>query len=121
MPRLIEGPAVVEAAGQPPKRIEEYVGLVRTGDAHLSVARMVSPEGWSEPAQRPDFLEITVVLRGAIRVEHDGGALRVAAGQAVVCLPGERVRYATPEPGGAEYVAVCVPAFSPARVHREEP
>ena len=120
MPRLISAPAVVKAAGTRPKRIEEYAGRVNTGHAAVSVARMQSPEGWEEPGQRPDFEEITVVLRGRLRVEHEGGALDVAEGQAVVTAPGEWVRYSTPHPDGAEYVAVCLPAFSPATVHRDE-
>lgn len=119
MPRLIPEPAVVRAAGSKPKRIEEFVGRVRTGHQSVSVARMRSPEGWVEPAQRPDFEEITLVLSGVLRVEHDGGVIDVRSGQAVVAGPGERIRYSTPEPGGAEYVAVCLPAFSPETVHRE--
>jgi mannose-6-phosphate isomerase-like protein (cupin superfamily) len=119
MPTLIDSPTVLIAAGQPPKRIEEYAGRARTGHSAVSVARMVSPGGWSEPAQRPEFEEITVVLRGRLRVEHDGGALDVRAGQAVITRRGERVRYATPDPEGAEYVAVCLPAFAPETVHRE--
>ncbi|MBI3128199.1 MAG: cupin [Candidatus Tectomicrobia bacterium] len=119
MPRLIDAPAVVEAAGTKPKRIEEYAGRVRTGHERVSVARMVSPQGWEEPGQRPEFEEITVVLRGMLRVEHAGGVMDVKAGQAVVCSPGEWVRYSTPEPGGAEYVAVCLPAFSAETVHRD--
>lgn len=119
MPTLVEAPAVLLAAGHPPKRIEEYAGRARTGHAQVSVARMVSPGGWSEPAQRPEFEEITLVLRGRLVVEHDGGALDVRAGQAVITRPGERVRYATPDPGGAEYVAVCLPAFAPETAHRE--
>jgi len=119
MPRLIEAPSVIEAAGNKPKRIEEYAGRVNSGHAEVSVARMRSPEGWVEPGQRPEFEEITVVLAGMLRVEHEGGALEVRAGQAVVTAPGEWVRYATPEPGGAEYVAVCLPAFSPDTVHRD--
>lgn len=120
MPRWIEGPAVVQAAGNKPKRIEEYVGRVNTGHAAVSVARMSSPEGWQEPGQRPDFEELTLVLRGYLRVEHAAGTLDVRAGQAIVTAPGEWVRYSTPEPGGAEYVAVCLPAFSPETVHRDE-
>ena len=119
MPTLISAPTIVQAAGTKPKRIEEYAGRVNSGDARVSVARMVSPEGWEEPGQRPDFQEITLVLRGMLRVEHEGGVLEVGAGQAVVAHPGEWVRYASPAPGGAEYVAVCVPAFSPATVHRD--
>ncbi len=119
MPRLVAAPAVVEAAGNLPKRIEEYAGRVATGHAGVSVARMVSPQGWVEPGQRPEFEEVTVVLRGMIRVEHEQGALEVRAGQAVVTLPGEWIRYSTPEPGGAEYVAICLPAFSMDTVHRD--
>ncbi len=119
MPTLIPQPTVVAPAGNKPKRIEEYAGLVNSGHAAVSVARMVSPEGWQEPGQRPEFEEITVVLQGMRRVEHDAGTLDVRAGQAVVAAPGEWVRYSSPEPGGAEYVAICVPAFSPATVHRD--
>ena len=120
MPRLIEQPTVIQAAGNKPKRIEEYAGRVNSGHAGVSVARMVSPEGWEEPGHRPEFEEMTVVLKGMIRVEHEGGSLDVRAGQAVVSVPGEWVRYSSPEPGGAEYVAICLPAFSPAIVHRDE-
>ena len=119
MPRLIEGPTVIAAAGNKPKRIEEFAGHVNSGHAGVSVARMVSPQGWQEPGQRPEFEEITVVLRGMIRVEHDSGTTDVRAGQAIVTAPGEWVRYSTPEPGGAEYIAVCTPAFSPSTVHRD--
>jgi mannose-6-phosphate isomerase-like protein (cupin superfamily) len=120
MPKLITAPAVVKAAGTKPKRIEEFAGRVNSGHSGVSVARMVSPEGWLEPGQRPEFEEITVVLKGLLRVEYDGGALDVRAGQAVVTAPGEWIRYSTPEAGGAEYVAVCLPAFSPDTVHRDE-
>lgn len=120
MARLISGPTVVQAVGNRPKKIEEYAGLVNSGHAGVSVARMVSPGGWEEPGQRPEFEEISVVLRGMLRVEHAGGTLDVRAGQAVVSLPGEWVRYSTPEPDGAEYLAVCLPAFSPHTVHRDE-
>jgi mannose-6-phosphate isomerase-like protein (cupin superfamily) len=120
MPRLIDRPAVVEAAGNKPKRIEEFAGRVNSGHRGVSVARMVSPQGWQEPGQRPEFEEITVVLRGMLRVEHEGGVLDVRAGQALVASPGEWIRYSTPEDGGAEYVAVCLPAFSPSTVHRDE-
>ena len=120
MPKLIEEPTVIQSAGNKPKRLEEYVGRVNTGDAGVSVARMVSPEGWVEPGQRPGFREITLVLRGLLRVEHNEGVIDVRAGQAVVTSPGEWVRYDTPEPGGAEYVAVCVPAFAPSTVHRDD-
>lgn len=119
MPRLIESPTLIEAAGKPPKRIEEYVGLVNSGHASLSVARMVSPKGWVEPGQRPDFEEFTLVLAGQLHVEYEGGAIDVRAGQAVVTRPGEWVRYSTPTAGGAEYIAVCLPAFAPDSVHRD--
>ena len=119
MPRLIPQPTVVAAAGNKPKQIEEYAGRVNSGHTHLSVARMVSPGGWVEPGQRPEFEEVTVVLRGMVRVEYEGGVLDVRAGQAVVTAPGEWVRYSSPEPDGAEYIAVCTPAFSPATVHRD--
>lgn len=119
MPRLIFQPSVIEAAGNKPKRIEEYAGRVNSGHATVSVARMVSPGGWQEPGQRPEFEEITVVLRGLLRVESESGTLEVQAGQAVVTAPGEWVRYSTPLPEGAEYVAVCLPAFSPSTVHRD--
>ncbi|HEX4498259.1 MAG TPA: cupin [Thermoanaerobaculia bacterium] len=120
MPRLIAQPTVIQAAGNKPKRIEEYAGRVNSGHAAVSVARMVSPEGWEEPGQTPEFEEVTVVLKGMVRVEHAGGALDVRAGQAVVAAPGEWIRYSSPEPGGAEYVAICLPAFSPDTVHRDE-
>jgi len=110
----------VAAAGEPPKLIDEFVGRASTGDARLSIARMRSPCGWAEPGQRPDFDEFTVVLRGALLVEHEGGQLTVEAGQAVHTRPGEWVRYSTPGPGGAEYISVCVPAFAPGTVHRDD-
>jgi len=120
MPRLIAAPAIVAAAGTKPKRIEEFAGRVNSGHDRVSVARMASPPGWVEPGQRPEFEEITVVLRGMLRVEHDGGVIDVRAGQAIVTAPGEWIRYSTPEPEGAEYVAVCIPAFSPDTVHRDQ-
>ena len=119
MPRHIAAPTVIEAVGNVPKRIEEFVGRVNSGHPGVSVARMVSPAGWQEPGQRPEFGEYTLVLRGSLRVEFEGGSLTVRAGEAVATDPGEWVRYGSPEPGGAEYVAVCVPAFSPATVHRD--
>ena len=119
MPKLIPAPTVIQAAGNKPKRIEEFAGRVNSGHSAVSVARMTSPEGWIEPGQRPEFEEITVVLRGLVRVEHHGGVLDVRAGQAVVTAPGEWVRYSTPEAEGAEYVAICLPAFSPDTVHRD--
>lgn len=119
MPRLIEHPTVVSSAGNKPKRIQEYVGRVNTDHAGVSVAKMTSPEGWEEPGQRPAFEEVTLVLRGRLCVEHEAGQLDVREGQAVVTQPGEWVRYSTPDEGGAEYVAVCVPAFSPDTVNRD--
>ncbi|MCC6214651.1 MAG: cupin [Polyangiaceae bacterium] len=119
MPTLLEGPVRVEAAGTPPKLIDEYIGRARTGEERVSVAHMRSPTGWREPGQRPEFDEFTVVLRGCLRVEHEGGAMDVRAGQAVATQAGEWVRYSTPEEGGAEYLAVCLPAFSPVTVHRD--
>ena len=120
MPQRIEHPARIEAAGNKPKRIDEFVGQVNSGEGKLSIAHMRSPGGWQEPGQTPEFDEFTVVLNGLLRVEHRGGVMDVRAGQAVHTLPGEWVRYSTPEEGGAEYIAVCVPAFSPATVHRDE-
>jgi len=120
MPTLISHPTVIQSAGNKPKKIEEFAGRVNTGQGHVSVAKMQSPPGWIEPGQRPAFEEITVVLHGLLRVEHEGGVMDVRAGQAVVSHPGEWVRYSTPEPGGAEYVAICLPAFSPETVHRDE-
>jgi mannose-6-phosphate isomerase-like protein (cupin superfamily) len=119
MPRLISQPKRIHAHGQPPKVIEEYIGRVNSQTADLSVARMVSPTGWSEPLQTPEFSEYTVVLRGVLRVETDDGMFDVAEGQAIIVQAGERVRYSTPGREGAEYIAVCLPAFSPETVHRE--
>jgi quercetin dioxygenase-like cupin family protein len=118
MPKHIAAPKVIEAAGNKPKRIEEYVGRVNSDTAEVSVARMQSPAGWVEPGQTPEFDEYTVVLRGTLRVTSRDGVIDVAAGQAVITPAGEWVQYSTPE--GAEYVAVCLPAFSPATVHRDE-
>jgi mannose-6-phosphate isomerase-like protein (cupin superfamily) len=119
MPKLIQAPTRIQAAGTKPKLIEEYVGRANSGDAAVSIAHMHSPGGWSEPAQTPEFDEYTVVLRGMLRVAHRGGVLDVRAGQAVIARRGEWVQYSTPEQDGAEYVAVCLPAFSPETVHRE--
>lgn len=119
MPRLIQKPTVIDCVGTKPKQIQEFAGRVNSGHASVSVARMISPTGWEEPGQRPEFEEITVVLRGSLQVQHESGVLDVAAGQAVVTAAGEWVRYSTPGPEGAEYVAVCLPAFSPATVHRD--
>jgi ethanolamine utilization protein EutQ (cupin superfamily) len=118
MPKLIESPSRVEAAGTKPKLIDEYVGRVNTGEERVSVAHMRSPAGWVEPGQRPDFDEYTVVLEGALHVEHEGGTLAVSAGQAVLVAGGEWVRYSTPD--GASYIAVCLPAFAPDTVHRDD-
>ena len=120
MPELIQDPSRVEAAGTKPKLIDEFVGRVNTGEERLSVARMNSPQGWVEPGQRPDFDEWTLVLDGTLTVEHEGGSLDVSAGQAILVRGGEWVRYSTPYAGGAEYVAVCLPAFSPDTVHRDD-
>jgi len=120
MPTLIARPTVMPAAGNKPKLIEEFIGRVNSGHSSLSVAHMESPQGWVEPGQRPDFEEITVVLGGTVRVEYEGGVMDVHAGQAVVTKRGEWVRYSSPAPGGAEYVAICLPAFSMETVHRDE-
>jgi mannose-6-phosphate isomerase-like protein (cupin superfamily) len=119
MPTLIPAPTRVTAAGNKPKLIDEYVGRVNSETRDISVAHMRSPGGWIEPGQTPEFREITVVLKGQLRVEHKGGAIDVRAGQAVVCQPGEWVRYSTPGEEGAEYVAICLPAFSMDTVHRD--
>jgi hypothetical protein len=120
MPKFIAAPTRVEAAGTPPKLIDEYVGRVNTRTEVLSIAHMRSPCGWSEPGQRPTFREYTVVLRGVLLVDFEGGTLEVRAGQGVVCEPDEWVRYSTPGEDGAEYIAVCLPAFSPDTVHRSK-
>lgn len=120
MPELIESFTQVEAAGEPPKTIREYVGRVNNAEERVSVAHMTSPSGWVEPGQRPDFDEYTVVLRGSLRVEHESGKLDVDAGQGVLCRAGEWVRYSTPGPDGADYVAVCLPAFAMDAVHRDD-
>ena len=119
MPELIPTPTRIVAAGNKPKAIEEYVGRVNSRTATLSIAHMRSPAGWEEPGQRPEFDEYTLVLKGMLRVSHESGSLEVRAGQAVVARAGEWVRYASPEADGAEYVAVCLPAFSPDTVHRD--
>ncbi len=117
MPELIEAPVRVEAAGEPPKLIEEFVGRASNREERVSVARMRSPAAWSEPGQRPEFDEYTVVLSGMLRVESEDGSLDVQAGQCVLARGGEWVRYSTPE--GAEYIAMCLPAFAPDTVHRD--
>src|SRR5919107_394484 len=117
MAELIESPVRVEAAGQPPKTIEEFTGRASTGETRASIARMRSPAGWSEPGQRPEFDEYTVVLGGTLQVETEHGTLQVYAGKGILVRAGEWVRYSTPD--GAEYLAVCLPAFSPETVHRD--
>ncbi len=120
MPEVIRAPTRVTAAGNKPKIIEEYIGRVNSGDDRLSIAHMRSPGGWVEPGQTPKFDEYTVVLRGQLRVTHRGGAVDVRAGQAIIARAGEWVQYSTPGEEGAEYIAVCLAAFSPQTVHRDE-
>jgi mannose-6-phosphate isomerase-like protein (cupin superfamily) len=120
VPQLIPSPVRVEAAGTKPKIIDEYAGVPSLGERRVSVAHMRSPSGWVEPGQRPDFDEYTVVLAGTLHVEHEDGALDVTAGQGVLVRGGEWVRYSTPGEDGAEYVAVCLPAFTPDTVHRDD-
>jgi mannose-6-phosphate isomerase-like protein (cupin superfamily) len=119
MPQLISKPARVTAAGNKPKIIDEYIGRVNSGESKLSLARMRSPGGWAEPAQTPEFDEFTFVLAGRLQVKHREGVLEVLAGQAVITRAGEWVQYSTPSPEGAEYIAICLPAFSPESVRRE--
>ena len=120
MPTHITSPIIIQAAGNKPKRIEEFIGRVNTSTEALSIARMTSPSGWVEPGQTPEFDEFTVVLRGTLHVTFHGGELDVQAGQAVITHRGEWVRYSTPGTEGAEYFAVCLPAFSPQTVHRDQ-
>jgi mannose-6-phosphate isomerase-like protein (cupin superfamily) len=120
MPIKINQPSIIQAAGTKPKRIEEYIGRVNSNTGAVSVARMVSPAGWQEPGQCPAFDEYTVVLKGMLRVESADGILDIRAGEAVIAHAGQWVRYGTPEPEGAEYIAVCLPAFSPDMVHRDD-
>ena len=120
MPTLIDSPTRIQAAGNAPKLIDEHVGRVNTGTSKVSIAHMRSPGGWQEPGQTPEFDEFTIVLRGMLRVEHRDGVLEVRGGQSIVTHKGEWIRYSTPEPDGAEYIAVCVPAFSPDTVHRDD-
>jgi mannose-6-phosphate isomerase-like protein (cupin superfamily) len=119
MPTLISQPTRIQAAGNKPKLIDEYIGRVNSKTSVASVAHMRSPQGWLEPGQTPEFDEFTIVLKGMLRVEHQGGSLDVRSGQAVVAHAGEWIRYSTPEADGAEYIAVCVPAFSMETVHRD--
>jgi mannose-6-phosphate isomerase-like protein (cupin superfamily) len=119
MLKIIKSPTRIQAAGTPPKTIEEFIGRVTSDTIALSIARMVSPPGWTESGQTPEFDEFTVVLRGQLRVETRDGVQDVSAGQAVVIPRGQWVRYSTPSSEGAEYIAVCLPAFSPQTVHRD--
>ena len=119
MPTLIEQTTVIEAAGNKPKIIKEFIGRVNSGSSEVSIAHMKSPSGWEEPRQTPEFDEYTIVLAGVLQVEHETGVTEVSAGQAIIAHRGEAVRYSTPGPDGAEYVAVCLPAFSPDTVHRD--
>jgi mannose-6-phosphate isomerase-like protein (cupin superfamily) len=119
MPTLIASPTRVQAAGNKPKLIDEYIGRANSQTAAVSVAHMRSPEGWIEPGQTPEFDEFTLVLKGSLRVEHKTGVVEVSAGQAIIAHRGEWVRYSTPDPEGAEYIAVCLPAFSMETVHRD--
>jgi len=119
MARKIAAPVIIEAAGNKPKRIEEFVGLASTQTSAVSIARMRSPVGWIEPDQTPEFDEYTVVLKGLLRAETEAGTLEIGPGEALIAPAGERIRYSTPTPEGAEYIAVCLPAFSPESVHRE--
>jgi mannose-6-phosphate isomerase-like protein (cupin superfamily) len=121
MPELIPNPTRITAAGNKPKLIDEHIGRVNNGESRLSVAHMRSPSGWVEPGQTPGFDEFTVVLKGMLRVTHKNGALEVNAGQSVIAHAGEWVQYSTPLAEGAEYIAVCLPAFSPQTVHRDSP
>ena len=120
MPTLIEKPTTIEAAGNKPKLIEEFIGHVNSKTSEVSIAKMHSPSGWVEPGQTPEFNEYTIVLAGCLRVETKGGVLDVQAGQAVIAHAGEWVRYSSPNEEGAQYIAVCLPAFSPNTVHRDE-
>ena len=120
MPKKIERPSIIDAAGNKPKIIEEFIGRVNSKTASVSIARMKSSPGWEEPGQRPRFTEYTLVLRGMLRVVSENGAMEIAAGEAVIVPSGEWVKYSTPESEGAEYISVCIPAFSPETVHRDE-
>ncbi len=119
MVRIIKGPSIVEAAGTKPKKIEEFFGNINSVSGEVSIARMTSPGGWVEPGQTPEFDEYTVVLQGTLHVETGEGSYDVAAGEGILVSKGEWVRYSTPAPGGAHYIAVCIPAFSPDTVHRD--
>jgi ethanolamine utilization protein EutQ (cupin superfamily) len=120
LPEHIKSPSVIQAAGNKPKIIEEFIGRVNSGSKEVSVARMKSPEGWVEPGQSPEFDEYTIVLKGILRVQTRDKTLDIKPGEAVITRKGEWIQYSTPAPGGAEYIAVCVPAFSLDKVHRDE-
>jgi len=119
MPTLISSPSIIKAAGNKPKIIEEFIGRINTGTIDVSIARMKSPGGWVEPGQTPEFDEYTVILRGTLRVVTKTVSINITAGQAIIIMKGEWVQYSSPEPDGAEYIAVCLPAFSPDTVHRD--
>jgi len=119
MAKIVKSPSVIESAGNKPKIIEEFIGMVNSSNSDISIAKMKSPEGWEEPGQTPEFTEYTLVLKGMLKVETKEKVLEVFAGQTVITYPGEWVRYSTPNPEGAEYVAICIPAFSPGTVHRD--
>ena len=119
MPKFIESPSIIEAAGNKPKIIREYIGRINSSTQNISIAKMISPAGWEEPGQTPEFDEYTLVLKGMLRVETEEKIFNVNEGQAIITNAGEWIRYSTPNPGGAEYVAICLPAFSPETVHRD--
>ena len=119
MPKIVKSPSVIESAGNKPKIIEEFIGMVNSSNTDISIAKMKSPAGWEEPGQTPEFTEYTLVLKGMLKVETKEKVFEVFAGQTIITYPGEWVRYSTPNPEGAEYVAICMPAFSPGTVHRD--
>lgn len=119
MPRIIKAPTIIEAAGNKPKIIREFIGIVNSLTKTISIAKMTSPAGWEEPGQTPEFDEYTLVLKGLLRVETKDQTFNIIAGQAIITYAGEWIRYSTPNPEGAEYIAVCLPAFSPETVHRD--
>jgi mannose-6-phosphate isomerase-like protein (cupin superfamily) len=119
MPKFIESPSIIEATGNKPKIIREYIGRINSSTQNISIAKMISPAGWEEPGQTPEFDEYTLVLKGMLRVETEEKIFNVNEGQAIITNAGEWIRYSTPNPGGAEYVAICLPAFSPETVHRD--
>ncbi len=120
MPKFIPLPSIIKAAGNKPKIIEEFIGRVNSGTENFSLAQMKSPEGWMEPGQTPDFDECTFVLKGALTVRTKSGTQTISAGQAIIVFRNEWVQYSTPDPGGADYISVCIPAFSPDTVHRDK-